>query len=197
MARKIGGSSCRGIKISTTGGDTIVNAYFQTALVTACLCLTLMFVPCKAPCTDYEFVTEMATSYLQTQNFSGISSLYLLPEHFSSQQKREEKNVISNALQFLMGEFGPIKSMDLNQDDILWFEFMVTVGDMTFLESRNDYFQRVFSADFETVGDGFVILQIFKDTEQPRLRGVGLALPATPDNAIVVQQIAEKLSQPN
>jgi len=197
MARKIAGLSCRDIKISTTGGDAIVNKYFQTALVTICCFMTLMLVPGKAQCTDYGFVTEMTTNYLQTQNFRGISSLYLMPEHFSNQQKQEEKNVISNALQFLMSEFGAIKSMDLNQDDILWFEFMVTVGDMTFLESRSDYFQRVYSADFETVGDGFVILQIFKDTEQPRLRGVGLALPATPDNAIVVQQIAEKLSQPN
>ncbi len=170
---------------------------FSSLLFMGCLLLAVSTPPKASWAADYEFVTEMANSYLQTGNFNGLSSLYLMPEHYSPRQSREETTVISNALQFLMGEFGPVQSMRLNQDDILWFEFMVTVGDMTFLQTRDDYFQRVYSAEFETVGDGFIILQIFKDEAPPRLRGVGLALPATPDNAIVVQQIAEKLSQPN
>lgn len=170
-------------------------------LATLIVCISLLsatFIqPCLSRAADYQFVTQLATSYFESQNFDGLSSLYLLPDHYSTAQKREETTVIREALRFLAGEFGTTNSLRLNQEDILWFEFMVTVGDMEFLENHDDYLQRVYSADFKTVGEGFVILQLIKNTDQPRLRGVGLALPANPDNAVVVQRIAEKLSQPN
>ena len=122
-----------------------------------------------------------------------MTSLYLLPPYFSESKIIEERQGIEDALNLLSNEFGSISDIELNQEKVKWINLEIFGGDVAFVKSNPNFIQYVFKANFSKLDNGFIIIRLYENKGNPKLRSVGYALPDLPQNIDVIKHIGKKL----
>lgn len=140
-------------------------------------------------------VVESAVKYVKNGNFSELISLYSLPTHYSEPQLHKEKKSINNALKLLSSEFGEITDLEINKDEVRWFNLELFGGDGDFVKNQPNFYQYVFKANFSKLGNGFIIITTYPIDSKSNLRSVGYALPEAEENISTLQSIGRKLTE--
>jgi hypothetical protein len=165
-------------------------------LTTALICVQIGFVFATSYSPNHQNtpgVVLSATKYIQKDDFQKVAALYLLPAYFTKSQLIEEKKGIGNALKLLSEEFGAISELKVNQEDVRWINLEIFGGDVDFVKSNPRFRQYVFSTNFANQGNGFIIIRVYDNIGDPKLRSVGYALPDLPQNKDILKPIAQKL----
>jgi len=138
---------------------------------------------------------ESAIAHIQNENFTELTSLYSLPEHYSEPQLTKEKKGINQALKLLSSEFGTVTKIEINQGDVRWLNMEIFGGDVDFMKSQPNFYQYVFQAKFSKLGNGFIIIREYPISSESNLRSVGYALPEAEENIPILQSIGRKLTE--
>ncbi len=150
-------------------------------------------LPTNSSAEEFDYLVEMAQTYVKNKNFDGATSLYLLPPASSPERRTEELSSIKEALTVLSREFGDVNGFVVNEEPVQWFEMIITGGDIDFLKKNSNFNQISYKTDFSKVGPGFIIFQVYENNGNQKLRGIGYALPENQDNVKVIQAIAGEL----
>ena len=150
-------------------------------------------IPSISDAQDSPELVLLTCSFLQENDFKKVASLYSLPEYFSQTQKAEERKIIEESLRLLSQEFGTISELKINQDNVRWINLEIFGGDVNFIKSNQNYTQFVFNANFSILGRGFIVIRVYENNGDPKLRSVGFALNDSPKNRNRLKPIADKL----
>ena len=138
-------------------------------------------------------IARATTVCIKNKNFKKIASLYLLPADYTESKKTRESVCIINALALMAHEFGSISDFSIIKGKKQFYDVHIFGGDLDFYKSKLKYDQYVFKTKFSKLGDGYVIIRIYRINGKPKLRSIGYALPKLPKNLKIVSSIGVKL----
>ena len=154
-----------------------------------------LYLPSNCCAGEVAALADMAKNLMKKEDFGGLTSLYLYPASYSDAEQQQEQQDIAESLQFLSGEFGEVGDLLLTQENVQCFEFLITGGDVAFVKSHPNFQKFVYKSNFAKIGPGYLFVYVYENTGQPKLRGVGYGLPATPENFSAAKRIADKLKE--
>lgn len=73
------------------------------------------------------------------------------------------------------------------------FVFGVAGGDIEFLKKNSDFIQTIYKTNFSKVGLGYIMIDVFPNNNEPKLRGIAYALVASEKNVPLAKEISSKL----
>lgn len=138
-------------------------------------------------------LVRLTTTYVKNEDFENLSSLYLLPPYYSESKRNEEREGIKKALYLLSNEFGSITRLNLSQEKAKWLNLEIFGGDVDFVRSNPRVTQFVLRSSFSILGNGFIIIRVYENDGNPKLRSVGYALPDSPQSKDEIKRIGKKL----
>ena len=142
---------------------------------------------------DIPKIVRLTNKYLKNGDFKNLTSLYRLPSYFSESKIIEERQGIEDALNLLSNEFGSISDLNVNQEKVKWINLEIIGGDVDFVKSNPNFTQYVFKVNFSKLGNGFIIIRLYENKANPKIRSVGYALTDSPQNRDVIKHIGKKL----
>ncbi len=155
----------------------------------------ILMTPAALTAEKIPGVVLSAKGYILKNDFYSVASQYLLPTYFSDSEISEERESITNALNLLSKEFGNIDGMQTNQDDVRWVNLEIFGGDVDFIKEHPDFIQYVFKTKFSILGNGFIIIRVYENNGNLKLRSVGYALPESSQTREKLQPKKKKLMQ--
>jgi hypothetical protein len=155
--------------------------------------LLLLLTPKINAAQDIPDVVTSTIKLIQSNDFENIASRYLFPTSYSESQLAEERKYIKDALKILFTEYGRVTEIKINQDDTRWLNLEVLAGDADFMKNHPQFTQYVFKTNFSVRGKGFIVINVYENNGNPKLKSVGYALADTPQNMDILLPISKKL----